>query len=116
MLAVMTHIENRNGSGAVGCPAHAPRFPKGREEGWWLLVCCGERLMSCRRISSRGSMVTRVTVSAGDAVAEGLVLHVMSDCYVGLDVSLALAGSGSARCVLMLAAYPRVCAWNLHCH
>ena len=60
-------------------------------------------------------MVTRVTVSAGDAEAEGLVLHVMSDCYVGLDVSLALAGSGSARCVLMLAAYPRVCAWNLHC-
>ena len=44
-------------------------------------------------------MVTHMTVCASDAEAASLVLHVMSDCYVGLDCSLSLAGSGAARCV-----------------
>jgi len=75
---------------------------------WWLLVCCGDKLMGCKRIGSRSSMVTHVTVCASDAEAASLVLHVMSDCYVGLDCSLSLAGSGAARCVGSGGRGPRV--------
>lgn len=95
VLVVLTNIENRAG---VGFSAHAPRFPKGREEGWWLLVCSGESLIASKRIGSRNSMMTRVRVAAGEAYAADLVLHVVSDCYLGLDLSFSLSGSGAARC------------------
>ncbi len=98
VLVVLTNIENRASAAGAGCAAHAPRFPKGREEGWWLLVCSGDVLVTSKRINSRSSMMTRLTVPVGDDEAQGLVLHVVSDCYVGLDVSLALSGSGAARC------------------
>jgi activating signal cointegrator complex subunit 3 len=96
VLVVLTSMENRPSSGS-GFAAHAPRFPKGREEGWWLLVCAGDVLITSKRIGSRSSMVTRLTVPSCDADAQGLVLHVMSDCYVGLDMSLSLSSSGEAR-------------------
>lgn len=94
-LVVLTNIENRASSGSAGTAAHAPRFPKGREEGWWLLVSCGDVLITSKRISSRNSMMTRLTVPVSDEEAQGIVLHVMSDCYVGLDISLALSSNGS---------------------
>jgi activating signal cointegrator complex subunit 3 len=101
VLVVLTNIENRASASGSGCAAHAPRFPKGREEGWWLLVCSGDVLVTSKRINSRSSMMTRLTVPVSDDEAQGLVLHVMSDCYVGLDVSLSLSGSGAARCDLL---------------
>lgn len=94
VLTVLTNIENRAG---IGFSAHAPRFPKVREEGWWLLVCSGDNLIASKRISSRSSMMTRLTMPASDADANDLVLHVMSDCYLGLDISLALSSSGAMR-------------------
>ena len=94
VLVVLTNTENRAGA---SFPAHAPRFPKAREEGWMLLVCAGDVLITSKRIGSRSSMVTRLTVPAGEADDSDLVLHVMSDCYVGLDFSLALSSSGAAR-------------------
>lgn len=96
-LVVLTNIENRASSGSTGTAAHAPRFPKGREEGWWLLVSCGDVLITSKRISSRSSMMTRLTVPVSGEEAQGIVLHVMSDCYVGLDISLAVSSNGS-RC------------------
>ncbi len=108
VLVVLTNMENRPAGSSAGFAAHAPRFPKGREEGWWLLVCSGDVLITSKRIGSRSSMMTRLTVPVNDVDAEGLVLHVMSDCYVGLDVSFELSNSGAKRRVPM----PCVFAWS----
>ncbi len=96
-LVVLTNIENRASSGSAGTAAHAPRFPKGREEGWWLLVSRGDVLITSKRISSRNSMMTRLAVPVSGEEEQGIVVHVMSDCYVGLDISLAVSSNGS-RC------------------
>jgi activating signal cointegrator complex subunit 3 len=96
-LAVLTKIENRPSGLSAGFTAHAPRYPKGREEGWWLLVCSGDSLLCSKRIGSRNSAVTRLSVPSTGAEAPDVVLHVMSDCYVGLDCSVVLSGRAATR-------------------
>ncbi len=69
--------------------AYAPRFPKTKDEGWWLVlgeVDSGE-LLALKRIGNiRGRTRSSLAFPAPDeSCRKILTLYLMSDCYLGLD-------------------------------
>ena len=69
--------------------AYAPRFPKTKDEGWWLVlgeVDSGE-LLALKRIGRiRGRTQSSLAFPAPDEPSRKiLTLYLMSDCYLGLD-------------------------------
>lgn len=72
--------------------AFAPRFPKVKDEGWWLIVgdIDTRDLYALKRLSIRDGKPTTVTLrfpyknGAGQKL-ESTTLFLMSDSYVGLD-------------------------------
>ncbi len=69
--------------------AYTPKFPKRKEEGWWLIIgdpSTGE-LLALRRIQFPGKK-TSVNLSFEAPDLEGKYnynLYYMSDSYIGLD-------------------------------
>ena len=77
--------------------AYAPCFPKLKEEGWWCAVVDVETdsLLALKRFAVPGSKATaRLPLETDRALARILherrmpAVHVVSDCYVGLDTQL----------------------------
>ena len=69
--------------------AYAPKFPKTKDEGWWLVlgeVDTGE-LLALKRIGFiRGRTKSSLAFSAPDDPCRKIYsLYLMSDCYLGLD-------------------------------
>ena len=69
--------------------AYAPKFPKTKDEGWWLVlgeVDSGE-LLALKRIGFiRGRTKSSLAFSAPDDPCRKIYsLYLMSDCYLGLD-------------------------------
>ena len=69
---------------------HAPRFPKQIEEGWWLVLGMedeeGTELLALKRVRFSSNTTTKVTFAALDDPTDvELVLHLISDSYLGLD-------------------------------
>ena len=69
--------------------AHAPRFPKAKDAGWWLVlgVIDDGELLALKRI---GSIKSHSTVSLAFYTPEEVghkiyTLYLMSDSYIGLD-------------------------------
>jgi activating signal cointegrator complex subunit 3 len=69
--------------------AHAPRFSKAKDAGWWLVlgVVDDGELLALKRI---GAVKTRSTVSLAFYTPEEIghkiyTLYFMSDSYIGLD-------------------------------
>lgn len=68
---------------------HAPRFPKVKDEGWWLIV--GEvdsgELVALKRIGffRRLQTVNLSLYMPEEAGRHIYTLYLMSDCYLGLD-------------------------------
>ena len=75
--------------GMRGSRADTPRFPKPKDEGWWLIL--GERnansLISTKRVTSlrRTSNVSLAFNSPTNPSQRILTLSLMSDSYIGLD-------------------------------
>lgn len=69
--------------------AHAPRFPKAKDEGWWVLigeVDSGELLALKRLGSVRGKTTTTLAFSTPEEPCRKIyTLYLISDCYLGLD-------------------------------
>jgi len=67
--------------------AFAPRFPKIKDESWWLVLGTSEELLALKRVSipekREASFKLRFSVSR-DLLQE-VMLYLMSDCYLGLD-------------------------------
>ena len=77
--------------------AHAPRFPKAKDEGWWLVlgeVDSGE-LLALKRVgfihgrpTARGPGKTKVSLgfpAPPYACRKIYSVYLVSDCYLGLD-------------------------------
>ncbi|XP_021913277.1 activating signal cointegrator 1 complex subunit 3 isoform X2 [Zootermopsis nevadensis] len=69
---------------------HSPRFPRGKDEGWFLTLGCIEtgELLAMKRVSAvRGSrncqQLTFFTPKTTGRLI--LTLYILSDCYLGLD-------------------------------
>ena len=77
--------------------AYAPCFPKLKEEGWWCAVVDGETdaILALKRFAVPGTKATtKIPLQIDRGLARLLhegrmpVIHVVSDCYVGLDAQL----------------------------
>ncbi|KAL7228567.1 hypothetical protein ACSBR2_007309 [Camellia fascicularis] len=69
-------------------PVDAPRYPKAKEEGWWLIVgdTKTNQLLVIRKVSfRRKSNVKLIFTAPGEAGQKTYTLYFMCDLYVGCD-------------------------------
>ncbi|KAK3240835.1 activating signal cointegrator 1 complex subunit [Cymbomonas tetramitiformis] len=85
-----TNAVGRTSKGGIA-HAYAPRFPKMKEEGWWLVLGNREtrELYALKRTSF--GKAAKCSLSAPLEAAQGaLTLFFLSDCYIGLDQEVEL--------------------------
>ncbi|KAM0836389.1 hypothetical protein ACQ4PT_062371 [Festuca glaucescens] len=76
-------------SSEVG-PVHAPRFPKPKEEGWWLVVgdASGstKQLLAIKRVAlQKRARVKLEFTAAAEPGRKDYMIYLMSDSYLGCD-------------------------------
>ncbi|KAK9850259.1 hypothetical protein WJX84_005584 [Apatococcus fuscideae] len=100
---VEIHIKRQGRRQGTAASVYAPRFPKVKEEGWWLVLGDPEtqELFALKRISFTGNSTARLqfpALNGAGKTMDGVQLYFMSDAYVGLDqqhwVSLRSDGNG----------------------
>ena len=66
---------------------HAPRFPKEKEEGWWLVVgdVAANSLLCIKRISLQLKAKVKLDFTAPAPGEYAYKLYLMSDSYLGCD-------------------------------
>ncbi|KAL3683377.1 hypothetical protein R1sor_001399 [Riccia sorocarpa] len=67
-----------------GARAYVPRFPKVKEEGWWLILGNPEKseLLALKRVTFVDHLKTTLSIPS---LSQDTVLFLVSDCYLGLD-------------------------------
>lgn len=67
--------------------AHTPKFPKTKNEGWWVLI--GEvdsgELVALKRLSYLQKKITLAFTPPEEPCRKIYSLYLISDCYLGLD-------------------------------
>ena len=88
------------GGGRGSAPrAILPRYPKAKEEGWWLIL--GDRnnreLLSLKRVGFGQNTRAKLAVdrSANAVFDPDLFVYLISDCYVGLDQEVEVSRGGA---------------------
>ncbi|XP_057451214.1 DExH-box ATP-dependent RNA helicase DExH12-like [Lotus japonicus] len=69
-------------------PVDAPRYPKAKEEGWWLVVgdTRNNLLLAIKRVSLQRKLKAKLEFAApADAGKKSYVLYFMCDSYMGCD-------------------------------
>jgi pre-mRNA-splicing helicase BRR2 len=66
---------------------HAPRFPRAKEEGWWLLVgnAADNGLLCIKRVTLQLKARIKLEFTAPVAGEQTYTLYLMSDSYLGCD-------------------------------
>lgn len=75
--------------------AYAPRFPKIKDEGWWLIAaadCCNE-ILALKRVSFGKMAKLKLLVPAHSCHGQvtKISLQLVSDCYLGVDIKSEIA-------------------------
>ncbi|CAD6222868.1 unnamed protein product [Miscanthus lutarioriparius] len=76
-----------NVSSEVG-PVHAPRFPKPKEEGWWLVIgdSSTNQLLAIKRVALQKRARVKLEFSApAETGRKDYMIYLMSDSYLGCD-------------------------------
>lgn len=84
LVTLERDLEGRSEVGSVD----APRYPKAKEEGWWLVVgdTKNNQLLAIKRVSlQRRSKVKLEFSSPADAGKKSYTLYFMCDSYLGCD-------------------------------
>ena len=70
-------------------PVHAPRFPRPKEEGWWLVVgdSATNALLAIKRVQLQRKSKAKLefALPEGEAGQKQLMLYLMCDAYLGCD-------------------------------
>ncbi|KQJ92834.1 DExH-box ATP-dependent RNA helicase DExH12 [Brachypodium distachyon] len=69
-------------------PVHAPRFPKPKEEGWWLVVgdFSTKQLLAIKRVAlQKRARVKLEFTAAAEPGQKEYMIYLMSDSYLGCD-------------------------------
>ncbi|KAF5178468.1 Dexh-box atp-dependent rna helicase dexh14 [Thalictrum thalictroides] len=74
--------------------AFTPRFPKVKEEAWWLVLgnVCTSELYALKRVSFSDHLITRMVLPSGPFSLQGMKLILVSDCYLGFEQEHSLEG------------------------
>ncbi|CDY47018.1 BnaC02g42030D [Brassica napus] len=75
-------ISKRNTSRAL-----APRFPKVKDEAWWLVLgdTSTSELFAVKRVSFTGRLITRMELPPNITSLQDTKLILVSDCYLGFE-------------------------------
>lgn len=67
--------------------AFAPRFPKIKNEAWWLILgnTYTSELYALKRVSFTDRLVTHMELPSGTTTFQGIKLILVSDCYIGFE-------------------------------
>ncbi|XP_059642764.1 DExH-box ATP-dependent RNA helicase DExH14 isoform X2 [Cornus florida] len=67
--------------------AFTPRFPKVKDEAWWLVLCntSTAELYVLKRVSFSGRLITQMDLPSAPTAIEGMKLILVSDCYLGFE-------------------------------
>ncbi|CAI5478002.1 unnamed protein product [Closterium sp. Yama58-4] len=78
--------------------AYTPFFPKVKEEGWWVVVAAADSptLLALKRVSFTHRLTTRLHVPELLSSVKQLSVHLISDCYVGLDQQVTVSTNAAA--------------------
>jgi pre-mRNA-splicing helicase BRR2 len=69
-------------------PVHAPRFPKPKEEGWWLVIgdSSTNQLLAIKRVALQKQARVKLEFGApAEAGRRDYMIYLMSDSYLGCD-------------------------------
>eukprot|EP01018_Ginkgo_biloba_P014054 Gb_18049 [translate_table: standard] len=77
--------------------AFAPRFPKIKEEAWWLVLGNTDtwELYALKRVSFADSLATNMVIPPHQVNLKGTTLFLVSDCYLGFEQQYAVGCSES---------------------
>ncbi|GAB4840529.1 DExH-box ATP-dependent RNA helicase DExH12 [Ancistrocladus abbreviatus] len=84
VVTLERHLEGRSEVG----PVEAPRYPKAKEEGWWLLVGDTEsnQLLAIRRVTLQRKSKVKLEIAApAESAKRTYTLYFMCDSYMGSD-------------------------------
>ncbi|XP_078430193.1 U5 small nuclear ribonucleoprotein helicase isoform X4 [Wolffia australiana] len=72
--------------------AFTPRFPKVKDEAWWLVLSDTKdsELLGLKRVSFSTKLITSMDLPQETATLEDLKLVLVSDCYIGLEKEFSL--------------------------
>uniref|UniRef100_A0A2P2M953 SEC63 domain-containing protein n=1 Tax=Rhizophora mucronata TaxID=61149 RepID=A0A2P2M953_RHIMU len=67
--------------------AFAPRFPKLKDEAWWLVLgnTATSELYALKRVSFSDRLVTNTELPSTQTTFQGMKLKLVSDCYIGFE-------------------------------
>ncbi|XP_057988384.1 DExH-box ATP-dependent RNA helicase DExH14 isoform X2 [Hevea brasiliensis] len=67
--------------------AFVPRFPKVKDEAWWLVLgnSSTSELYALKRVSFSDHLVTRMDIPSSLTTLQGTKLMLISDCYLGFE-------------------------------
>ncbi|KAH3764158.1 activating signal cointegrator 1 complex subunit 3 [Pelomyxa schiedti] len=66
--------------------AFAPRFPKIKQEAWWLVVGLGEELIALRRVTfATNTTASLLIVAPPEPGKYTYTVYIMSDSYIGIN-------------------------------
>uniref|UniRef100_A0A803P9U3 RNA helicase n=1 Tax=Cannabis sativa TaxID=3483 RepID=A0A803P9U3_CANSA len=91
-------LEKRN-SRRKGSRAFAPRFPKVKDEAWWLILgnTSSSELHALKRVSFSDHLVTHMELPSDPTAVQGMKLILVSDCYLGYEQEHSLPELQTAR-------------------
>ena len=87
-VTVLVQLQREADDAEAKVPAvHAPRFPKQKEEGWWLVVGDpkANALLCIKRITLQQKAKVKLDFTAPDAGEYNYTLFLMCDSYLGCD-------------------------------
>jgi pre-mRNA-splicing helicase BRR2 len=86
MMLQVTLERDLEGRTEVG-PVDAPRYPKAKEEGWWLVVgdTKTNQLLAIKRVSLQRKSKVKLEFTPADAGKKTYTLYFMCDSYLGCD-------------------------------
>jgi len=87
-VAVIVQLQREGADDLKAAPkVHAPRFPKDKEEGWWLIVGDPKTnaLLCIKRITLQLKAKVKLDFVAPEAGEHTYTLYLMCDSYLGCD-------------------------------
>nr|KAJ0203753.1 hypothetical protein LSAT_V11C500237010 [Lactuca sativa] len=80
-------LERSNSNRRKSSRAFTPRFPKLKDEAWWLVLgnSSTSELHALKRVSFTNNVVTRMKLPPTATNIQGMKLFLISDCYLGFD-------------------------------
>ncbi|XP_031090606.1 DExH-box ATP-dependent RNA helicase DExH14 isoform X2 [Ipomoea triloba] len=79
-------LENINTSRRTS-KAFTPRYPKIKDEAWWLVLCntTTSELYALKRVSFSDRLMTHMDLPSAATTFQGMKLLLVSDCYLGFE-------------------------------